>query len=128
MTSFRTRILTAAFVAAGLVATAVPASATLTVSKWMVFAVDNQGAVGHGSHFDRGTARNFALSYCGKPGCRVIATTTSRCHALAHSFNNGYWVGVGDAPSLAGAMGHALNFCARNAPASSCKIAYKFCN
>lgn len=94
---------------------------------WMVFAINGKGAIGHGVSPDLPTARNFALSYCGTAGCKTVFRTKSRCHALAQSNSGGYWFGVGDAADKGTAMGYALNFCAKNAPASSCKVAYTFC-
>jgi Domain of unknown function (DUF4189) len=94
---------------------------------WMVFAINGKGAIGHGVSPDLPTARNFALSYCGQSGCKTVYRTKSRCHAIAHSFTGGYWFGVGNSDDKGSAMGFALNFCANNAPASSCKVAYTHC-
>ncbi len=120
------RIQTAALasiVAVGALS-AIPASAS---AGWMAFAVDNEGHIGHGAAADKQTAMNFALSYCGNANCRVISTTTARCNAIYQSFTNGYWWGVGAAPTMSGAMGYAVNFCSQNAPAGTCQLAYKFC-
>jgi hypothetical protein len=110
--------------AVGIAAFATDASAA---QSWMVFAINGKGAIGHGVSPDLKTARNFALSYCGAAGCKTVFRTKSRCHALAQSHTGGYWFGVGDAADKGTAMGYALNFCAENAPASSCKVAYTFC-
>jgi hypothetical protein len=125
-TSLFTRIQTAALasiIAAGALSI-FPAAAS---AGWMAFAVDDKGAIGHGAAPDKQTAKNFALSYCGNANCHVISTTTARCNAIYQSFTNGYWWGVGAAPTMSGAMGFAVNYCSQNAPAGTCKLAYKFC-
>ena len=125
MTKSMKAILVSALATASILGAAM--SAPAAANSFMAFAVDMKGNVGHGKSPNRATARNFALSYCGAQGCRVVDVTKARCHALAHSFRNGYWYGTGTAGDMGTAMGFALDFCAQNAPASSCKIAYKHC-
>ncbi len=127
MSSSVKHVLVACALVVGSLSATVATASTASAASWMVFAVDNKGAIGHGVAPDLQTARNFALSYCGAPGCETVFKTVKRCHAIAHSFTGGYWFGVGSAPNIGTAMGNALNFCAENAPASSCKIAYKHC-
>lgn len=103
------------------------ASVAQAASSYMVFAVDYKGAIGHGKSPSYSSARNFALSYCGQAGCRVVDVTKARCHAIAHSFHNGYWYGTGTAGDQGTTMSFALNYCSQNAPAYSCKISYKHC-
>lgn len=118
-------ILAASLLSAFCLGFAAPAYAK---APYKIFAIDLKGAVGHGMSPNYSMARNFALSYCGQSGCKVVDVTHARCHAIAHSFHGGYWYGTGAANSMGMAMGYALNYCAENAPASSCKIAYKFCS
>lgn len=104
----------------------VPGSAS--ANSWMMFAVDEHGAVGHGMSPDPQIARNLALSYCGNSKCKAVRPATqANCQALAHSFVNGYWLGLSAANTKGEAIGAAINFCAKNAPASSCKLAYVYC-
>ena len=120
MTASRFAFLVALTLLAGLPTTAAHAD-------WMSYAMDDRGAVGHGRSPDRRTAENFALSYCGNVNCRVADTTTSRCMAFAESHYNGYFAGIGRAPTLGAAKGYALNWCTKGAPASTCRIRHSYC-
>lgn len=94
---------------------------------WMSYAVDGRGALGHGLSPNRTAAQNFALSYCGNTQCKVIETIASKCVGFAESHYNGYWYGIGAGPTLAAAQGYAINWCAKSAPASTCRLRHSYC-
>jgi len=93
---------------------------------WMAFAIDETGNVGHGVHPKRSTAGTLAIKNCGQ-GCRIVDEAQAKCHALYHSFENGYWTGIAYHENGAFAQNNAKKFCKKNAPKKSCKRAYSYC-
>jgi len=93
---------------------------------WMAFAVDETGNIGHGVHPKRSMAGTIAIKNCGGR-CRIVDEAQAKCHALYHSFENGYWMGVAYHENGAFAQNNAKKFCKKDAPKKSCKHAYSYC-
>ena len=93
---------------------------------WMVFAVDEAGAVGHGVHQNRAKAKNIAMRYCGSC-CSVVDESSAQCHALAHSKSGGYWYGIAAEPTRHKARKAAIKYCTEHAPTNTCRVAHAYC-
>lgn len=102
-------------------------TATGAYADWLAYSIDGQGRYGHGRAPTRAGAIATADNFCGRARCRLVAATQARCTALASSRYRGYWVGMGSASTKAGAMGYAIDWCSKNAPASTCRIAHTYC-
>lgn len=89
---------------------------------WLSFAVGSDGTWGHGAGATRSDAERLAQSNCPGWNCEIVATTNSRCQALALAPGQN-WVGDGDTAAQAG--NNAMNFCTRNA--SQCRLEYSYC-
>lgn len=96
--------------------------------KWMAFAVDERGAVGHGAGHSRGEAEQYARRNCDGYNCRIVETVQAQCHALYHSFRGGYWIGTATGHNEQRTRADAKNNCARfSGDRGSCERAYVYC-
>lgn len=90
---------------------------------WMAFAVGNNNIFGHGAGNTQAEAQNAALQFCNDNSCQIADVTDAQCHALAQT-PGGSWFGA--APTQRAAEDFAAGFCV-GAGASSCRIAYSYC-
>ena len=103
------------------------APVTAHATDWLAYSVDGSGKFGHGRGPNKAAAVGYAINWCGRPGCYLVAAVQARCTALAVSHHNGYWVGMGSAPSSAAAVGYAISWCSKSAPTQTCRIAHSYC-
>ena len=95
---------------------------------WMAFAIDSRGGVGHGAASTEVQASLFAEQYCGSPDCRIVDTTESQCHALAHFIEGeAYYYGVASGDRLDGVEYEALGRCDSASLGGDCGVAYSYC-
>jgi hypothetical protein len=122
------KALMVAAMAAGVFLPSGAAHATQTVRGWMAFAIDRNGAVGHGAADSLDDARRYAVRNCRGSSCEVVAQTSALCTALAHTPHviSRYKYATYNGIDLSTVKAGARNSCERRG-GLGCIVAYSYC-